>query len=310
MTNSKTFAVTMSPDSAFADCADFVGTADDNPPRARRYRAKARGGHRAGQAHVHRSTNGDQQLPTASTLRDQLVLKHLPLVKVIAVHIHRSLPPHVDLEDMVQAGNLGLFDAASKYDYKQQVVFATYAKHRIRGAILDSFRQLDWASRDMRRRQKEVETATDQLAAELQRAPTEAEVAEKLGEDVEHLRTKMVTLRKHRPVSTSTHSNDREYHPGSDFPDKPEAQPDYICALAEVRGRLGKALKSLPERYQKVMLLYYNDEMTMKEIGCALGIQESRVSQIHKSALGKMATVLEANGITSASQCMLSTHTQ
>jgi RNA polymerase sigma factor for flagellar operon FliA len=310
MTNSKTFAVAISSDSAFADGADFVGTADDNPPRARRFRAKTRGGHRTAQAHVHRSIKGDQPLPTASALRDQLVLKHLPLVKVIAVHLHRSLPPHVDLEDMVQAGNLGLFDAASKFDHKQQVVFSTYAKHRIRGAILDSFRQLDWASRDMRRRQKEVETATDQLAAELQRTPTEAEVAGKLGMDVERLRSKMVTLRKHRPISTSMHSSDKEHHSGSDFPDKPEAQPDYICALAEVRTRLGKALKSLPERYQKVMLLYYNDEMTMKEIGGALGIQESRVSQIHKSALGKMATVLQANGITSASQCMLSPHAQ
>src|SRR5262249_27464527 len=113
--------------------------------------------------------------------RDRVVLEHLPLVKAIAVRVHENLPVHVDLDDLVHAGVRGLFDAASKFNPDKQVVFSSYAKHRIKGAILDSLRQLDWASRDMRRRHKQVEAATRELAAVLQRTPTEQEVAEKLG---------------------------------------------------------------------------------------------------------------------------------
>jgi RNA polymerase sigma factor FliA len=306
MTNSKTIAVAVSPESAFTSRPDFGGPVVEHPFQKRCFPARTTGGRRTGETHVRRDPNGHAKLATTSAHRDELVLKHLPLVKVIAVHMHRSLPTHVDLEDMVQAGNLGLFDAASKYDHEQQVAFPTYAKHRIRGAIIDSLRQLDWASRDMRRHHKRVETATDELTAKLQRAPIEAEVAEKLGVDVEHLRTKMADLRILGRVSVSTRSGEKASLPALDFPDKPEAQPDWICGLAELRTALSKAMKSLPERYQKVVFLYYNDEMTMKEIGGALGIQESRVSQIHKSALGKMAAVLETIGITSMSQCMFS----
>ena len=119
--------------------------------------------------------------------RDRVVLEHLPLVKAIAVRVHENLPVHVEVDDLVHAGVLGLFDAATKFNPEKQVAFSTYAKHRIKGAILDSLRQLDWASRDMRRRHKQVEAATRDLAATLQRNPTEAEVAQKLGMDVERM---------------------------------------------------------------------------------------------------------------------------
>ena len=112
--------------------------------------------------------------------RDRVVIEHLPLVKAIAVRVHENLPVHVDLDDLVHAGILGLFDAATKYNPDKKVAFSSYAKHRIKGAILDSLRQLDWASRDLRRRHKQVEAATRDLASELQRNPTEAEVAERL----------------------------------------------------------------------------------------------------------------------------------
>src|ERR1700720_4098599 len=115
--------------------------------------------------------------------RDRIVLEHLPLVKAIAVRVHENLPVHVDLDDLVHAGVLGLLDAASKFDSEKQVAFSSYAKHRIKGAILDSLRQLDWASRDMRRRHKQLEAATQDLSATLHRVPTEAEVAQKLGMD-------------------------------------------------------------------------------------------------------------------------------
>jgi RNA polymerase sigma factor FliA len=229
--------------------------------------------------------------------RDQVVLEHLPLVKAIAVRVHENLPVHVDLDDLVHAGILGLFDAASKYNPDKQVAFSSYAKHRIKGAILDSLRQLDWASRDMRRRHKQVEAATRELSVALQRNPTESEVAEKLGVDPERWRSMMLDLRNVGLISASTRSNENDDLPAPDFPSKPETHPDSICAHEQLRSVLGVAIKTLPVRYQKVVSLYYTGELTMKEIGGILGINESRVSQIHKAALEKMQVVLEANGI-------------
>jgi RNA polymerase sigma factor for flagellar operon FliA len=251
-------------------------------------------------AHVQPKPNGSGPQSARLARRDRVVLEHLPLVKAIAVRVHENLPVHVDLDDLVHAGILGLFDAANKFNPQKQVVFPSYAKHRIKGAILDSLRQLDWASRDMRRRHKQVEAATRDLASTLQRAPTETEVAAKLGMDVDRWRTMMIDLRNVGLVSASTRSSENEDLPAPDFPSKPETQPDSICAREQLKNVLGDAMKSLPERYKKVVLLYYTNEMTMKEIGGVLGINESRVSQIHKSALEKMNAALQATGITSS----------
>jgi RNA polymerase sigma factor for flagellar operon FliA len=243
---------------------------------------------------------GPEPVARARVDRDRIILQHLPLVKAIAVRVHDNLPVHVDLDDLVHAGILGLFDAVNKYNPDKQVIFSSYAKHRIKGAILDSLRQLDWASRDLRRRHKQVEAAQRDLAAKLQRTPTEAEVAENLGVEESRWRQMMLDLRNVGLISASTRSQEGDDLPPPDFPSHPETHPDRICARQQMRHALGDAMKALPERYQKVVLLYYTNEMTMKEIGGILGINESRVSQIHKSALEKMAAVLESNGITSA----------
>jgi RNA polymerase sigma factor for flagellar operon FliA len=234
------------------------------------------------------------------TQRDRVVLEHLPLVKAIAVRVHENLPVHVDLDDLVHAGILGLFDAATKYDPDKMVTFSSYAKHRIKGAILDSLRQLDWASRDLRRRHKQVEAVTRDLTAELQRAPTEAEVAQKMGVGVEKWRQMAVDLRNVGLISASSRPGDQEDLPAPDFPSKPETQPDRMCAHQEMKNVLSIAMKTLPERYQKVVFLYYTNEMTMKEIGGVLGINESRVSQIHKTALERMQSALQEAGIHSS----------
>jgi len=232
--------------------------------------------------------------------RDRIILEHLSLVKAIAVRVHENLPVHVDLDDLVHAGILGLFDAVTKYNPEKKVVFSSYAKHRIKGAILDSLRQLDWASRDLRRRHKQVEAARRTLAATLHRTPTEAEVAEKLGVEEDRWRQMMLDLRNVGLISASRRSADGDDLPPPEFPGKPETQPDRMCAQEQLRSVLSDAMQTLPERYQKVVVLYYTNEMTMKEIGGVLGINESRVSQIHKSALEKMATVLESSGIYSS----------
>jgi RNA polymerase sigma factor for flagellar operon FliA len=249
---------------------------------------------------VQAKTVSAQVTAAKNARRDRVVLEHLPLVKAIAVRVHENLPVHVDLDDLIHAGVLGLFDAASKFDPEKQVAFSSYAKHRIRGAILDSLRQLDWASRDLRRRHKQLEAATRELAAELKRTPTEAEIAKHLGVDTDKWRQMMIDMRTAGLVSASTRANDSEDLPAPDFPSDPEMQPDNMCARQQLRAVLDMAMKGLPERYKKVVTLYYTNEMTMKEIGGVLGINESRVSQIHKSALEKMNVALQSAGIHSS----------
>jgi RNA polymerase sigma factor for flagellar operon FliA len=234
------------------------------------------------------------------TRRDHVVLEHLPLVKAIAVRVHENLPVHVDLDDLVHAGILGLFDAATKFNPEKQVAFSSYAKHRIKGSILDSLRQLDWASRDLRRRHKQIEAATRDLASELQRTPTEAEIAERLGIEVDRWRQMMMELRNVGLISANTRATEHEDLPAPEYPSAPETQPDHMCAHEQLRLALDKAMTTLPDRYKQVVMLYYTNELTMKEIGGLLGINESRVSQIHKSALEKMSVALQTAGISSA----------
>jgi RNA polymerase sigma factor FliA len=246
-----------------------------------------------------RSVSPRRQQKISLQVRDQVVLDHLPLVKAIAIRVHENLPVHVDLDDLVHAGVLGLMDAVEKFDSSKNVAFQSYAKHRIKGAILDSLREQDWASRDMRKRQKKMDSVTRDLSTKLGRTPTEGEVAQEMGVDVERWRRMAGELRTIGLVSTTISTED-ERDRIQEFADTPDVQPDRVCARRQLQNTLAKALGVLPARYQKVVFLYYTNEMTMKEIGEVLGVNESRVSQIHKTALKKMATVLESEGIRSA----------
>jgi len=232
-------------------------------------------------------------------IRDQIVLEHLPLVKAIAIRVHENLPVHVDLDDLIHAGVLGLFDAVAKFDHRKKVEFHSYAKHRIKGAILDSLRQLDWASRDMRKRQKQIDAVTSDLAFKLGRNPVESEVATELGVSTDRLRRIQVELRHLGQISI-TQRDDLDRERPQEFPATAELQPDRMCERRELESTLARALVTLPARYRKVVFLYYTNEMTMKEIGSLLGVNESRISQIHKTALKKMALALESQGIRSA----------
>ena len=231
--------------------------------------------------------------------RDELMLEHMSLVTAIAAHIQKSIPVHVELDDLIHAGIMGLFDAATKYRDDKEVAFPTYAKHRIRGAILDSLRQQDWASRDLRKRYKQVEAVTRELTVKLERAPTDVEIANYIGLSPRRWQALMVDFRSLGIVAVQQHPNDREDHLVPEATSNPELAPDRLFARGELRGKLDKAMKTLPERYQQVVTLYYERDMTMKEIGGLLGVNESRVSQIHKSALERMQNVLNGTGISS-----------
>jgi len=230
--------------------------------------------------------------------RDQIVLDHLSLVKAIAIRVHESLPVHVDLDDMIHAGVMGLFDAVTKYDGAKNVAFHSYAKHRIKGAILDSLRQSDWASRDLRRRQKQVEGATRELASKLGRTPNDVEVADQMGIGIDRWHRIQMEMRMVGPVSI-TPNPEQERERQQDFAAAPDCQPDLMCERRQLQHTLARAIGTLPERYQNVVSLYYTNDLTMKQIGDVLGVNESRVSQIHKTALQKMAGVLQSEGICS-----------
>ena len=231
--------------------------------------------------------------------RDRTILDHLHLVKAIAFSIRESLPVHMDLDDLAGAGVMGLIDAANKYDASKQVSFPTYAKHRIRGAILDSLRQLDWASRDMRRQQKLVAKAISELTTILERNPSDIEIAERVGIDLASCRRSMTALKSGGPISISHFANDEGALATPDYPAAPTTHPDFMFGRKELLGVLKEGVQTLPERHQKVVIMYYVDDMSMKEIGSLLGINVSRVSQIHKSAVSKMADHFRSKGIIS-----------
>lgn len=230
--------------------------------------------------------------------RDQVIVDHLALVKGIAIRIHASLPVHVDLDDLIHAGVMGLFDAFEKYDNRNGVVFHHYAKHRIKGAILDSLRHADWVSRSLRLRQKQVESVKRALANKLGHEPEDAEVAAELGIDIFRLGRMQIEFRT--SVISATANPDRERDRIAELAATPDTRPDHICERRQRQAALAIAISALPMRYQKVVTLYYTNDMTMKEIGIELGVNESRVSQIRKQALKKMAKSLERVGIQSA----------
>ena len=246
------------------------------------------------------ATSVSQRKPRISReMRDRIILEHMPLVKAIAIRVHENLPVHVDLDDLTHAGVLGLFDAVAKYDERKNVAFHAYAKHRIKGAILDSLRQLDWASRDLRKRQKQVDSVTHDLATRLGRTPLEGEIAAEMGLSPDRWHKIQFELRTVNTISADARP-DPQFDRPIEFPATADLQPDRMCGHRQLQVTLARAMEKLPKRYQKVVFLYYTNEMTMKEIGEVMGVNESRISQIHKLALQKMATALESEGIRSA----------
>ena len=239
--------------------------------------------------------------PALDTLsREDKILKHMPLVRAIAARVRESLPVQIELDDLVHAGVLGLFDAVDKYDSSKNVVFHLYAKHRIRGAILDSLRQLDWASRDLRKRFKSFESATQQEAQRLGRSPTEDEIAGAIGISPNLFRKQKSELHQAGMNAIAPHKVEKPEVAFVEATEAADRQPDRLLAHRELSDAIDSSLEQLPPRYRMVIELYYRKEHTMKQIGAALGVNESRVSQIHKAALEKLAVVLRSGGVKGA----------
>jgi len=225
--------------------------------------------------------------------REQMLIDHLPTVRYVARRIHERLPQHVELDDLISAGMVGLIDAFSKFDHRKQVQFKSYAQFRVRGAILDSLRTLDWSPRELRRKGRAVEEAIRSLALALGRAPAEQEVAAemKLGlNDYQLLLGELKGLEigsLHAERSEDSGEEELAYVPGA-----PEEDPLFRCLKGEMKQHLVDAIEGLPERERMVLVLYYYEELTMKEIGLTLGVVESRVSQIHSSAVAHLRVAM------------------
>lgn len=215
--------------------------------------------------------------------RERLVLEHLPQVQYIARRIHDRLPAHVPLADLVQAGVVGLMDALAKYDAERSVQFDSYASFRIRGAILDSLRELDWGPRELRRKARRVQEATRKVEHELGRSATENEVAEAMGLTLAEFQALLSELRGLDLAQLTTEGDDGQEV--IDVPGNVDDNPYTNCAREEMRAALAAAIETLPEKEQQVLALYYTEELTMKEVGAVLGVGESRICQIHSMAI-------------------------
>jgi len=224
---------------------------------------------------------------------ERVLLEHLPIVRFLARRIHERLPQHVDIEDLFSAGIVGLMDAFAKFDPTKKVQFRSYAQFRIRGAILDSLRTLDWSPRELRRKGRAIEETLRALTVRLGRAPTESEIAAEMTMTLESYQQLLGEL---KGLEIGTLHMERNEDSGEEelayVPGRPEEDPLFRCLRGEMEERLTESIQDLPERERLVMTLYYYEEMTMREIGLALGVVESRVSQIHASAVLHLRTVL------------------
>jgi RNA polymerase sigma factor FliA len=217
--------------------------------------------------------------------RQRIVLEHLAQVRYIARRIHGRLPRQVPLEDLVHAGVLGLMDAVRKYDPTKNVQLKYYAEFRIRGAILDSLRQVDWSPRTLRRRARRLKQAIVDCKVRLGRDPSEPEIAAELGIGLESLQHLLGDLRGLDLGSLQPDANDPSGEEEIASPAGSEEDPYHQAVRSEMMGLIQKAIGELAGREQKVLVLYHLEELTMKQVGALLGIGESRVSQIHSAAL-------------------------
>jgi RNA polymerase sigma factor FliA len=222
-------------------------------------------------------------------LRDRLILTYAPLVKYVAGRLGSGLPAHVDDEDLVSYGLLGLMGSIERYDPDRHVKFETYALSRIRGAIIDELRALDWVPRSIRSRAREIERAIAELESGHGRAPTDDEIAAQVGIEVSELEESLSEISR-----TSIAALDELWtvSDGGDqialidtIEDAHGPNPQSSLDETELREAMGEAIARLPEREKLVVTLYYYEELTLREIGEVLGVTESRVSQLHTKAV-------------------------
>ena len=230
--------------------------------------------------------------------RENLIRTYVPLVKFVAHRISARLPSHVELDDLIHSGILGLMDAIEKFEPARGIKFKTYAELRIKGAILDGLRDLDWVPRSLRRKKKDIENAYHLLEQQMGRAATDEEVAAHLGIPLEELHKSLGEL---KGVTLGSFVEGGEDGDGesliSFIPDPDADDPQMSFQTRELRAILKDAVELLPKKERFVVQLYYFDELTMKEIGTLLNITESRVSQLHTKSMLRLRGKLKEHQI-------------
>jgi RNA polymerase sigma factor FliA len=224
-------------------------------------------------------------------VRDRLILTYAPLVKYVAGRLGSGLPAHVDENDLVSYGLLGLIGAIERFDPDRDIKFETYAIARIKGSIIDELRAMDWVPRSVRSRARDIERAIGELERKLHRAPTDEEIADKLGVSTDDLndslteigRSSIAALDELWTISSSGGGDQVALIDTIEDTQGPEPQSE--LAQTELKEALGEAIARLPEREKLVVTLYYYEELTLREIGEVLGVTESRVSQLHTKAI-------------------------
>ena len=223
--------------------------------------------------------------------RERLVVAYSPLVKFIAGRMASGLPSHVEESDLISYGLLGLIGAIERFEPERDIKFETFAVARVKGAIIDELRSLDWVPRSVRARAREIEKAHAALEATLGRAPTDEEMAEKLAITVEEFRDALLQIANSSVLALDDLWTFADPEGGSqvsvlDTIQDPDAiDPHDEAQTSEVKDRLADAIESLPERERLVIALYYYENLTLREIGEVLGVTESRVSQLHTKAV-------------------------
>jgi RNA polymerase sigma factor for flagellar operon FliA len=224
------------------------------------------------------------------SIRDRLILTYAPLVKYVAGRLGSGLPAHVDEGDLVSYGLLGLIAAIERYDPGRDVKFETYAIARIKGSILDELRAMDWVPRSVRSRARQIERAMAELEAKLGRAPSDEEVAKKVGISETELEDSLTDISRSSIAAldelwTISGSGGDQVALIDTIEDTQGPEPQSALAQTEMREAIADAISRLPEREKLVITLYYYEDLTLREIGEVLGVTESRVSQLHTKAI-------------------------
>ncbi len=234
----------------------------------------------------------DQKSTISLQKRNELILKYAPLIKYVAGRLALKLPPNVDINDLISAGVMGLIDAINRYDPNRNIQFKTFAEFRIRGAMLDELRSLDWVPRSVRKKASILEKTYAELEQKLGRPAEDDEVAEALGLSLDEFyrlleETKNVSFLDIESIRRKIPDlNEEDIFDLIADPNNPDPFED--CQLSELRDLLAKAISELPEKEKLVLSLYYYEGLTMREIGEILGYTESRISQLHSKAISRL----------------------
>ncbi len=234
---------------------------------------------------------------TSAEQREQLILEHLPQVRLIARRIHDRLPESVSLDDLISTGIVGLISAIDRFDSSHNVKLKTYAEYKIRGAILDSLRGLDWAPRQQRKRSKQIEAAISRAEQRLHRSPEEEEIAGELGLSIEEYHDWLVDVRglnlgsleSAAPEDDNNSSRDLlKYISGDE-----ENWPSRLLERSELKKLLAESIVKMPDIEKTVLSLYYHEELTLREISRIVHLHESRISQLKSQAILRLRSYME-----------------